>query len=115
MRPPDTNWDYDGSCGRCYEVRCKSGLVMDRGAPLNISKLYYMAGVDASVKDTYGRSFPGNAREKDWLQAVKCWNDSSSIFVRVGDSCPCQQKKGNKTEPQFMCCGGANHMDLSFW
>ncbi len=23
----DTNPDYPGSCGRCYEVRCKSGLV----------------------------------------------------------------------------------------
>jgi hypothetical protein len=58
----------------------------------------------------------GNPQEKDGLQYVKCWNDSASIIVRVGDSCPCMQKKpGGKVEPQFWCCGGANHMDISYW
>eukprot|EP00882_Tetradesmus_deserticola_P019112 GHRQ01020560.1.p1 GENE.GHRQ01020560.1~~GHRQ01020560.1.p1 ORF type:complete len:255 (+),score=66.03 GHRQ01020560.1:923-1687(+) len=112
----DTNFDYPGSCGRCYEVRCKSGLVQDRGQPVSIEKFYYLAKANSNVQDTYGRSFPGNPREGDKLQYVKCWDDARSIFIRVGDSCPCQQKKpDNTTQPQFWCCGGANHMDLNYW
>ncbi|KAF8059424.1 erkB [Scenedesmus sp. PABB004] len=112
----DTNFDYPGSCGRCYEVRCKSGLVQDRGAPVSINSFYYLAKVNTNVQDTYGRSFPGNPRESDSLQYVQCWDDAKSIVVRVGDSCPCQQKKPDgSTQPQFWCCGGANHMDLSYW
>jgi hypothetical protein len=58
----------------------------------------------------------GNPREGDKLQYVKCWDDARSIFIRVGDSCPCQQKKPDgTTQPQFWCCGGANHMDLNYW
>jgi cullin-associated NEDD8-dissociated protein 1 len=56
----DTNFDYPGSCGRCYEVRCKSGLVEDRGAPVSIEQFYYLAKVNSNVQDTYGRSFPGD-------------------------------------------------------
>jgi hypothetical protein len=26
--PADANPDFPGSCGRCYEVRCKPGLVL---------------------------------------------------------------------------------------
>lgn len=112
----DTNFDYPGSCGRCYEVRCKSGLVQDRGAPVSIEQFYYLAKVNSNVQDTYGRSFPGNPREGDKLQYVKCWDDAKSIFIRVGDACPCQQKKPDgTTQPQFWCCGGANHMDLNYW
>jgi cullin-associated NEDD8-dissociated protein 1 len=58
----------------------------------------------------------GNARQADDLQDVKCWNEKSSIVVKVGDSCPCQQKKPDgSVQPQFWCCGGANHMDMSYW
>jgi hypothetical protein len=65
--PADTNFDYPGSCGRCYEVRCKSGLVEDRGAPVSIEQFYYLAKVNSNVQDTYGRSFPGEQQ----LSAVK--------------------------------------------
>ena len=58
----------------------------------------------------------GNKGQAKNEQDVKCWDDKSSIVVRVGDSCPCQQKKPDGTvQPQFWCCGGANHMDLSYW
>jgi cullin-associated NEDD8-dissociated protein 1 len=61
-------------------------------------------------------SYAGNPREADKLQYVKCWDDARSIFIRVGDSCPCQQKKPDgTTQPQFWCCGGNNHMDLNYW
>jgi cullin-associated NEDD8-dissociated protein 1 len=58
----------------------------------------------------------GNKGQAKNEQDVKCWDDKSSIVVRVGDSCPCQQKKPDGTvQPQFWCCGGANHMDISYW
>jgi hypothetical protein len=43
------------------------------------------------VNDTRNRTWPGNPGESLGLQAVKCWNDSQSIIVRVIDSCPCRQ------------------------
>jgi cullin-associated NEDD8-dissociated protein 1 len=61
----DTNFDYPGSCGRCYEVRCKSGLVEDRGAPVSIEQFYYLAKVNSNVQDTYGRSFPGKVQQRE--------------------------------------------------
>jgi hypothetical protein len=57
--PADTNADYPGSCGRCYEIQCKPGLVYDYGKPVSIKSFYYLAGVDATPKDDYGRSYPG--------------------------------------------------------
>lgn len=58
----------------------------------------------------------GNKGQSQNLQDVKCWDDKNTIMIRVGDSCPCQQKKPDGTvQPQFWCCGGANHMDLSYW
>jgi hypothetical protein len=41
----DADPDYPGSCGRCYEVRCRPGLVLgadDR--PKSINDFYYLAG-----------------------------------------------------------------------
>lgn len=55
----DANFDYAGSCGRCYEVKCRNGLVYDQGKPVKTSQFYYLAGVDRTPKDDYGRSFPG--------------------------------------------------------
>jgi hypothetical protein len=65
---------------------------------------------------THRANATGNERQDEDLQDVQCWNDTRSIVVKVGDSCPCQQKKPDgSVQPQFWCCGGANHMDLSYW
>ncbi|KAK9806098.1 hypothetical protein WJX72_001303 [[Myrmecia] bisecta] len=72
--------DYPGSCGRCYEVRCKPGIVIgNTTAPLHVDLQSpdYLAGVNSTVKDTYGRSFPGNAAEAQSEQDVICWAGST--------------------------------------
>lgn len=71
---------------------------------------------DVCLRAQQTKTCAGNKAQSRDLQDVQCWNDKSSIIVRVGDSCPCQQKKPDGTvQPQFWCCGGANHMDLSYW
>lgn len=55
----DTNWDYPGSCGRCYEVRCKSGLVLDKGAPVKSTQFFDMGLANPNLVDTKGRKWPG--------------------------------------------------------
>lgn len=55
----DTNWDYGGSCGRCYEVRCKSGTVLDKGAPVKSTQFFDMGKANPNFVDTKGRKWPG--------------------------------------------------------
>jgi hypothetical protein len=55
----DTNWDYPGSCGRCYEVRCKNGLVLDKGAPVSTAQFFDMGKANPNYRDTKGRKWPG--------------------------------------------------------
>lgn len=66
-RPPlsqhaDTNWDYGGSCGRCYEVRCKSGLVLDKGAPVKTTQFFDMGKANPNFIDGNGRKWPGGCQ-----------------------------------------------------
>lgn len=76
------------SCG----CRCQDGLVIGNGTtPVNIDEFYYLATVNDTVTDDYGRTFPGNSAFNQSEQSVQCWNDSSSIFVHIIDSCPAYQ------------------------
>ncbi len=62
----DIDPDFPGSCGRCYQVRCKPGLVIGNGTtPVSTETFYYMPSVSTSVKDTQGRTWPGNDAEAD--------------------------------------------------
>lgn len=49
----------------------------------------------SAAQDDYGRSYPGNPAEKQGMQHVHCWNNTAPIVVKIGDSCPCYQRKGN--------------------
>lgn len=76
------------SCG----CRCQDGLVIGNGTtPVNIDEFYYLATVNDTVTDDYGRTFPGNSAFNQSEQSVQCWNDSNSIFVHIIDSCPAYQ------------------------
>jgi len=82
------------SCG----CRCQDGLVIGNGTtPVNIDEFYYLATVNDTVTDDYGRTFPGNSAFNQSEQSVQCWNDSSSIFVHIIDSCPAYQVCQNGT------------------
>ena len=60
---PDTHPDYAGSCGRCYEVKCKGGSIKD-GYGQNINRDGVCKDEGASVivrtTDTCPCNFPAN-------------------------------------------------------
>jgi cullin-associated NEDD8-dissociated protein 1 len=111
----DTNEDYPGSCGRCYQVRCKTGFPYNNGRPLRVSDLVYYRPY--TIDDNKGRPWPGNPYLEKDVFYTKCWDDKQVITVRVGDSCPCKYpiKATGEIRTQYWCCGGNNHFDLSFW
>jgi hypothetical protein len=79
-----------GSCGRCYEVRCKEGYVLGwEDKPVPYEGNFYYFPQHASAPDTQGRAFPGNPAEKEGLVYVKCWDNKKSVRVRIIDICPC--------------------------
>ncbi|KAK9787725.1 hypothetical protein WJX73_002165 [Symbiochloris irregularis] len=118
------NVDYPGSCGRCYELRCATGTVVGNytnsgsAIPFNTSNGFTEPNLDeATVKDDYGRVYPGNDLKSEDELFVQCWNDtlglttpSKSIYITVTDNCPCD----NGRNPP--CCGNVpSHLDLSFF
>ncbi|KAK9823593.1 hypothetical protein WJX72_004108 [[Myrmecia] bisecta] len=110
--------DYPGSCGRCYEVRCKPGLVPGSGGkplPVDVHSPDYLAGVNPNVKDTVGRTYPGNAAEPQALNDVVCWNSTSPVIVRIVDNCPALQDKNGVLVSQTLCNSDVYHLDLSFF
>jgi len=78
--------------------------------------------------DSYGRRVPSrNAqmyfREVDdddddtkkvnhsyLAEYARCWNESTTIFVKIVDKCPCSY-----FYEQTICCGPMPHFDLSYW
>ena len=122
----DINPDFAGSCGRCYEIRCVTGPVPSgfkdpSGTPTSLFKTqdhFYMPRYDATVKDSQGRSFPGNPWEKEGIQGTVCWgggnnstsSSSSSTWVRIIDSCP-----DNPNSPWCAAKSSIPHFDLSYW
>ncbi len=96
-----------GSCGRCYEVRCRPGVVLGfDDLPVSTDEFFVLEDVNATVLDTRGRRYPGNAGKSKKQQVVQCWNASSSIVVTIIDSCPAVQiKEGNESVPQRWCLG----------
>jgi hypothetical protein len=47
----DASADYAGSCGRCYAVRCRNGVVLGEVLPVPaISVLLLLAGAAAGVR-----------------------------------------------------------------
>lgn len=71
--------------------RCQDGIVIGNNTtPVSIEDFYYLATVDDTVKDDFGRSFPGNSAFNQSEQSVQCWGDNS-VFVHTIDSCPAFQ------------------------
>lgn len=121
----DANYDYAGSCGRCYEVQCVDGLVLEApDTPVDISTIAYLPSIDPTFKDTLGRSWLGNPSEDNGTLYSICWKPKKTLRIRIADSCPCTQvlqagapgvKPGGETRTQQWCCGGIYHFDISYW
>lgn len=112
--------DYAGSCGRCYEVRCQDGLVPGNGTtPIPISQFFYQASVNTTIKDDFGRSYPGNSAEAQGLQNVTCYRNPDgskpSVVVHIIDTCPAYQLKNGTQVSQLWCNSDVAHFDLSYW
>ena len=53
----NTDEDFPGSCGRCYEVRCKNGLVLANGTTIfNITNGYNLPAHAPNATDDYNRT-----------------------------------------------------------
>ncbi|GBF89114.1 hypothetical protein Rsub_01831 [Raphidocelis subcapitata] len=128
----DANPDYPGSCGRCYQIRCKPGLVLNnQGQPIKIINNTfegdrfrpYLPAINPNVTDEEGRPWPGNTAEAAGEQNVVCWDPSKTLTVRIADSCPCTQvlpegapgvAKGGEARTQSWCCAGQQHFDIAY-
>lgn len=56
--------------------------------------------IDASVKDTQGRSWPGNSLNSSNEMQPRCWNTEEVHLIRITDSCPCTQVGFKPTSPE---------------
>jgi hypothetical protein len=61
------------------------------GGPLKQNTVFYLPKVSRTLKDTYGRNWPGNPAEAEGNMYTKCWDSSKEIIVRMIDTCPCTQ------------------------
>jgi hypothetical protein len=68
-----------------------SGAPDNDGGPLKQNTVFYLPKVSRTLRDTYGRSWPGNPAEAEGNMYTKCWNSSQEIIVRMIDTCPCTQ------------------------
>ena len=72
---------------------------------MHLDQFYYLATVDDTVKDDYGRSFPGNSAFDQGEQNVQCWGDNS-VFVHIIDSCPAFQVSHPASEHPYKLLEG---------
>lgn len=100
-----------GSCGKCFEVRCRTGTIQYQNEDLTTDTLRRV--VVPGLKDPEGREWPGLRPDMDpsiWW--TKCRNEDTSIVITIIDSCPCTYIGGRR---QKFCCGPLDHFDLSYW
>ncbi|WIA23970.1 hypothetical protein OEZ85_013605 [Tetradesmus obliquus] len=129
----DGSPDFPGSCGRCYDIRCKTGRVLNnQGQPIQITNGFYegdkfrpyLPAINPNVPDTKGRAFPGNPAPNG-SQTTRCYAGSPTIRIRIADSCPCTQvlkdsapgvAAGGETRTQTWCCStqDVRHFDVSY-
>eukprot|EP01023_Acetabularia_acetabulum_P047057 TRINITY_DN4933_c0_g1_i7.p2 TRINITY_DN4933_c0_g1~~TRINITY_DN4933_c0_g1_i7.p2 ORF type:complete len:512 (+),score=93.05 TRINITY_DN4933_c0_g1_i7:72-1607(+) len=83
---PDIHPEYAGSCGRCYEIKCRP----------------------STFTDNYG-----NFLERTQLYNT-CIEPDASVVVTVTDTCPCHYAE-NLYSNQRWCCGDMDHLDISVW
>eukprot|EP00955_Chlamydomonas_euryale_P068050 360002-Chlamydomonas_euryale.AAC.4 len=109
----DANTDYPGSCGRCYEVRCESGLVNEKpGQMLNITNGFfggdegrpYLPAIEggSDFVDTAGRCVQPTPRGLSYMHVVlsapRCITiqptSTHHFFASVGTLRTCKTASG---------------------
>ncbi|KAA6418535.1 MAG: hypothetical protein FRX49_11481 [Trebouxia sp. A1-2] len=130
---PTSNPDYPGSCGRCYELRCQTGVVAGNYssantlvpyaiAPLELKPVYeFQTKTNEPPPDSFGRMFPGNVLNSSQLLFTDCWNTTDSqgqtsanntIVVQVTDTCKCSPSSSPATAQA--CCTNLTHFNLGY-
>lgn len=104
-----------GGCGRCYEVRCKTGPILkDQETVSSVYDGYHLPRFARNdLKNPEGWEWSGVPHhvpeEHKWTQ---CNNEEKSIVIKIIDYCPCIYIGGRR---QRWCCGPIDHLDLSYW
>eukprot|EP01026_Neomeris_dumetosa_P077057 TRINITY_DN829_c0_g1_i4.p1 TRINITY_DN829_c0_g1~~TRINITY_DN829_c0_g1_i4.p1 ORF type:complete len:469 (+),score=68.74 TRINITY_DN829_c0_g1_i4:175-1407(+) len=79
---PDSHWDYAGSCGRCYEVKCNPSNFQD-----NYGETLYRGGVcrdpEASVMMTVTDTCPCNYPTNFYSNMRWCCGDMDHLDISV--------------------------------
>jgi len=91
--------DYPGSCGRCYELRCRSLPVIANGTtPYHLSGLYQLAAVAPTALDEHGRTcaaprqgFPGLVGGSKGLERA-CAACPAALMQRTGWCSMCRMR-----------------------
>ncbi|KAL0039953.1 hypothetical protein WJX77_012639 [Trebouxia sp. C0004] len=111
-----SNPDYPGSCGRCYELRCQTGVVAGNYssgntlvpyaiAPSELKPVYQFQTVsNEPPADSFGRIFPGNVLNSSQVLYTDCWNTTDSLGQTSADNtiivqvtCACSPTSGPAT------------------
>jgi hypothetical protein len=74
------------------------------GGPLKQNTVFYLPKVSRTLKDTYGRNWPGNPAEAEGNMYTKCWDSSKEIIVRMIDTCPCTQVRRGRGRGDYGIC-----------
>ncbi|DBB17410.1 TPA: hypothetical protein ACH3X3_014441 [Trebouxia sp. C0006] len=119
-----SNPDYPGSCGRCYELRCQTGVVAGNFSSDNTPVPYRIGPAQSQPPyqfttfsgqpplDDFNRSFPGNPLNSSDVVFTQCWNLTDSlressvnntIIVQVTDSCVCSASATKPASSNFCC------------
>lgn len=104
-----------GLCGRCFEVRCRTGYPRTDYARQSDATLiptdasFDMALLAPGWRDSRGRAFPDPDKARLPHVWARCWDEGSSVVARSVDVCACENSWG-RNEP---CCQKAPHLDLT--
>lgn len=82
----DASPEFENSCGRCYEVRCRPSVVID--------------GYNETI---------------DRREGI-CRDPEKSVIIRATDNCPCKYDGNAYSNRRWCCHDhGLQHFDMSLW